>query len=60
MHGTNTDGWMEGQVELRALPDQEGRYEDWKILIVLADLGDENIIVAVDDFTFRYLINYKL
>ena len=41
------------QVELRAWGHEDGSYENWKLLILLADLGDQKVMVAVDDFVFR-------
>ena len=50
IYGKPTEGWLEGQIELRTI-EHDGRYENWKIYLVALAL-DFPVFVALDDFEF--------
>ena len=48
-----TEGWAEGQIELRA-EEQEGNYQNWRIFIVVDNVAQTPVFIGLDDFGFKY------
>jgi len=59
LYSKPTEGWMEGQIELRTI-GHNGSFENWRIYIVVDKISDRKIFIALDDFTFRLVLLFSM